>query len=239
MQPTEVTMAVIPARGGSKRIPRKNIRPFCGVPLLARTIELLKLTQLFQRMIVSTDDEEVAAVAMQAGAEVPFRRPEDLSGDRVATAPVVEHSIRAMSDAGFQPAFVCCVYPAAVMARAEDLAAAYTLLRDSSCDYVFSGTAFQSSIQRALRVDAAGRVAMFWPQYERTPTQELEPAFHDAGQFYWGRRDAWLEQRAIFAANSRMIVIPHYRVQDIDTLEDWTRAEMIYEISQRKLPQVS
>jgi N-acylneuraminate cytidylyltransferase len=233
LQSASGTLAVIPARGGSKRIPRKNIRPFCGVPLLARTIELLKLTHLFERIIVSTDDSEIAALAVQAGADVPFRRPAELSGDRTATAPVVEHSVRAMADAGFMPAFVCCVYPAAVLTRGEDFAAAYAMLRDTSCDYVFSATTFQSSIHRALRIDDAGGVSMFWPQYELTPSQELEPAFHDAGQFYWGRREAWLTGRPIFGPNSRMLVLPHYRVQDIDTLDDWKRAELIFEISRR------
>jgi pseudaminic acid cytidylyltransferase len=224
------TMAVIPARGGSKRIPKKNIRPFCGIPLLARTIDLLKSAGLFDRIIVSTDDDEIAAVAVQCGAEVPFRRPEALSGDRVPTAPVVEHCIRAMRNAGFHPAFVCCVYPAAILATAAYLVDALDMLRKSGCDYVFSATPFQSSIQRALRAGTDGSVGMFWPEYERTPSQELEPAFHDAGQFYWGRHEAWLAQRSIFAAHSRMVLIPNYRVQDIDTLDDWKRAEMIYEI---------
>ena len=232
----EGPMAVIPARGGSKRIPKKNIRPFCGVPLLTRTIELLRATKLFQRIIVSTDDDEIAAVGKQAGAEVPFRRPDDLSGDHVTTIAVVEHAVRAMTDARFQAEFVCCVYPGAALATVEDLTAAYSMLRDSSCDYVFPATAFQSSIHRALRMDAAGGVAMYWPQHELTASQELEPAYHDAGQFYWGRREAWLERRSIYAANSRMLLIPHYRVQDIDTLDDWTRAEMIYEISRREHP---
>jgi pseudaminic acid cytidylyltransferase len=227
------TVAVIPARGGSKRIHRKNIRPFRGVPLLTRTIELLRTANLFERIVVSTDDDEIAALALAGGAEVPFRRPQDLSGDRVATAPVIEHCVRCLINAGFEPDFVCCVYPAAVLTRVADLTAAYSMLRDCSCDYVFSATQFESSIHRALRLDAGGGVAMFWPHYAQTPSQELAPAYHDAGQFYWGRREAWLEQRPIFAANSRMFIIPHYRVQDIDTLEDWARAEMIHEITQR------
>jgi pseudaminic acid cytidylyltransferase len=226
-------MAVIPARGGSKRIPRKNIRPFCGVPLLARTIELLGQTRLFHRVVVSTDDDEVAAVAEKAGAEVPFRRPPELSGDHVATAPVIEHALRAMIDRGFEPAFVCCAYPAAILARGEDLATAYGMLRDMSCDYVFTATPFAASIHRALRVLPAGGVGMYWPQFEQTRSQDLEPAYHDAGQFYWGRHEAWLDRRPIYSKNSRMLIVPHSRSQDIDTLEDWERAEMIFEIIRR------
>jgi pseudaminic acid cytidylyltransferase len=228
------TLAVIPARGGSKRIPRKNIRPFLGMPLLTRTIQILASVRLFDRITVSTDDDEIARVAESSGAEVPFRRPKDLSGDRVATAPVVAHAARAMIEIGVDADFICCVYPAAILARAEDLERAYDMLRNSSLDYVFPAAQFNFAIQRALRQEPDGSVGMFWPDHAMTPSQELEPAFHDAGQFYWGRREAWLEQRPIFAANSRMLIIPHYRVQDIDTLDDWRRAELIYEMLQRE-----
>ena len=151
-------------RGVEQAHPEKEYSSVLRRPPSARTIELLKLTHLFERIIVSTDDSEIAALAVQAGADVPFRRPAELSGDRAATAPVVEHSVRVMADAGFMPAFVCCVYPAAVLTRGEDFAAAYAMLRDTSCDYVFSATTFQSSIHRALRIDDAGGVSMFWPQ---------------------------------------------------------------------------
>jgi pseudaminic acid cytidylyltransferase len=226
-------MAVLPARGGSKRIPRKNIRSFRGIPLLARTIDLLAATQLFERIIVSTDDDEIAAIATRAGAEVPFRRPAEISGDRAATIPVVAHCVRTMDDAGVRPTFVCCVYPAAVLSMRDDLAKALEMLRDSSCDYVFPGTEFDSSIHRALRIDVSGGVSMFWPENEKIPSQELEKAYHDAGQFYWGRREAWLAESPIFSKNSRMLLIPHHRVQDIDTLDDWARAEMIHEYLER------
>jgi N-acylneuraminate cytidylyltransferase len=226
-------MAIIPARGGSKRIPRKNIRPFCGIPLLARTIELLKPTGLFGRIIVSTDDDEIAAVAIRAGAEVPFRRPESLADDRAATAPVIEHAVRALADAGFAPEYVCCVYPAAVLTTGEDLSAALAMLREQTCDYVFAATDFQASIHRALRMTPGGGVAMYWPEFEQARSQDLEPAYHDAGQFYWGRREAWLGRRPIYSAHSRMLLLPHHRVQDIDTEQDWARAEMIYEMTRR------
>jgi pseudaminic acid cytidylyltransferase len=231
------TLAVIPARGGSKRIPRKNIRPFLGVPLLARTVGLLRETGIFGRIIVSTDDDEIAAVAVQAGAEVPFRRPAELAGDRAITAPVIEHAVRTMDAAGFRAELICCVYPAAVLAQVSDIRAAYETIRSRpELDYVFAGTSFPYPIQRALRRTADGGSGMFWPEHEKTLSQDLEPAFHDAGQFYWGRRAAWLEQRSVFSKSSHLWVLPRYRVQDIDTPEDWERAELLFQLLQRMAP---
>lgn len=228
-----MTLAVIPARGGSKRIPRKNIRPFLGVPLLARTVGLLRDTALFDRIVVSTDDDEIASVALSAGAEVPFRRPAELSGDRAITAPVIEHAVRTLDAGGFRAQFVCCVYPAAVLALSADIRAAYTALQQSPLDYVFAATSFPYPIQRALRQTDSG-CEMFWPEHKETLSQDLEPAFHDAGQFYWGRRDSWLERRPVFSPRSRMLLLPRFRVQDIDLPEDWERAELIFELLQRE-----
>jgi pseudaminic acid cytidylyltransferase len=228
---SSATLAVIPARGGSKRIPRKNIKPFLGVPLLARTIGLLQSAEVFDRIIVTTDDDEIAAVAEQAGADVPFRRPAELSGDRAITAPVIEHAVRVMDEKGFRADYVCCVYPAAVLARVDDVRAALAILADEpKLDYVFAGTSFPYPIQRALRRAPDGTSLMFWPEHAKTLSQDLEPAFHDAGQFYWGRRDAWLEQRPVFSPTSHLFVLPRYRVQDIDTPEDWDRAELLFQL---------
>jgi N-acylneuraminate cytidylyltransferase len=226
------TLAVIPARGGSKRIPRKNIRPFLGVPLLARTIGILTEARVFDRIVVSTDDDEVADVARQAGAEVPFRRPAELANDTAATLPVIAHAIREMRARNFDSAYVCCVYPAAVLSRADDVRAALELLRPADVDYVFTATTFPFAIQRALRRMPDGRCEMFWPEHRETRSQDLEPAFHDAGQFYFGRRDAWLEGRPIFGPRSHLLELSRYRVQDIDTPEDWARAEVIFRLLQ-------
>jgi pseudaminic acid cytidylyltransferase len=226
-------LAVIPARGGSKRVPRKNIRPFLGVPLLARTVALLREAGVFEQVIVSTDDEEIAAVAREAGAAVPFRRPAQLANDFAGTLPVIAHAIGALQAQGLEPQYVACVYPAAVLSRPADLRAAFELLRSSGADYVFTVTSFPFPIQRALRRSADGGCEMFWPEHRETRSQDLEPAFHDAGQFYFGRREAWLEGRAVFAPRSRMLELPRYRVQDIDTPEDWERAEMIFRLLER------
>jgi len=224
------TLAIIPARGGSKRVPRKNIRPFLGVPMLARTIALLSKAQLFERVVVSTDDDEIAEVARAAGAEVPFRRPAQLSNDLAGTLPVIAHAIRELQARGLEMQYVACVYPAAVLARPSDIRAAWELLRSSDADYVFTVSSFPFPIQRALRRTADGGCEMIWPEHRETRSQDLEPAFHDAGQFYFGRRDAWLQARPLFGDRSRVLELPRYRVQDIDTPEDWERAEMIFRL---------
>ncbi len=226
-------MAVIPARGGSKRIPRKNIRPFVGIPMLSRTIELIRAARLFNHIIVSTDDEEIAHIAQEAGAEVPFRRPAELSNDMAGTMPVVAHAINEMELRGVTTKWVCCVYPASVLSRRSDLHAAYDMLEDDGVDFVFTATVFPYPIQRALRKSPSGRCQMFWPENRETRSQDLEPAYHDAGQFYIGRRDAWLQARPIFGSHSKMLELPHYRVQDIDTLDDWMRAEAIFRLSEK------
>jgi pseudaminic acid cytidylyltransferase len=177
------TLAIIPARGGSKRIPRKNIKPFLGVPMLARTIAVLRESRAFDRIVVSTDDDEIAAIATDAGAEAPFRRPAGISGDRATTAAVIEHAVTAVEAGGFRAEYVCCAYPAAVLARSADIRQACEILQQSAFDYVFTATAYPYPIQRALRKAADGGCTLFWPENVDTPSQELEPAFHDAGQF--------------------------------------------------------
>lgn len=223
-------LAIIPARGGSKRIPRKNIRPFLGVPLLARTIATLKSTNLFARIVVSTDDDEISAIARDSGAEVPFRRPVELADDTTGTLPVIKHGIEELERQGFRSEHVCCVYPAAVLSLAQDFINAYHQLIASNACYVFSATSFPYPIQRALRKTADGYCEMFWPENLQVRSQDLEPAFHDAGQFYFGRRDAWLRSHPIFSPQSKMMELPRYRVQDIDVPEDWDRAEMLFKL---------
>lgn len=224
-------VAVIPARGGSKRIPRKNIKPFLGVPMLARTIAILQAAGTFDRIVVSTDDDEIAAVALAAGAQVPFRRPPALATDHAATIPVIAHAIREMELRGWQYQQICCVYPAAVLSQPSDYREALLISAESKADYVFSATSFAYAVQRGLRRTATGGCEMLWPEYERSRSQDLEPAFHDAGQFYVGQRDAWLQERSFFSKDSRMYLLPRHRVQDIDTIEDWEHAERLFAIS--------
>ncbi|SFR85286.1 N-acylneuraminate cytidylyltransferase [Marinobacter daqiaonensis] len=220
-------LAVIPARGGSKRIPRKNIREFCGRPMIAWSIQAALDSGCFDRVIVSTDDEEIAAVARAHGAEVPFLRPPELSDDHTGTIPVIAHAIGELSKSQ-RPDLTCCLYATAPFVTPDDLRRGEQLMAESGADYAFTVTSFAFPIQRALRITEKGRVEMFWPEQFAVRSQDLEEAWHDAGQFYWGRSAAWLEARPLFAAGSIPIALPRYRVQDIDTPEDWERAEWLF-----------
>lgn len=221
-------LAVIPARGGSKRIPRKNIRDFAGKPIIAWSIEAARDSGCFDRVLVSTDDAEIAAVARRFGAETPFDRPAELADDHTPTIPVIAHAVRWQEAQGDAVEAACCIYATAPFCRAEDLREGRRLLEAGGADYVFPVAGFGFPIQRAARINADGHVEMFQPEHAATRSQDLEPAYHDAGQWYWGTRAAWLEGRPIFAPASRAVVLPASRVQDIDTPEDWARAELMF-----------
>lgn len=228
-----MTLGVIPARGGSKRIPRKNIRPFGGLPMIAHSIRAAQASGIFDRIIVSTDDPEIADVARAHGADVPFVRPAELSNDHAATIPVIAHAAQWAVDAGLNPAAVCCVYATAPFVRPEDLRAAYQLLQSGDWAYTFAATSFAFPIFRAFRAEGDG-IEMFFPEHFSTRSQDLPEALHDAGQFYWGRPEAWLQGLRIFAPHSTTVRLPRWRVQDIDTLEDWTRAEVLWHLLQER-----
>jgi pseudaminic acid cytidylyltransferase len=222
-------LAVIPARGGSKRIPRKNIKSFCGKPMIAWSIEAARASGCFDRIIVSTDDAEIAKVATSAGAEAPFLRPKELSDDHTGTLPVIAHAIRWFAEAGFDPTEICCVYATAPFVQPQDLVQGLERLLASGGDYAFSACAYPFPIQRAFRLTATGGAEMANPGEFKTRSQDLEEFFHDAGQFYWGRAEAWLEERPVFSPVSQPIILPRDRVEDIDTPEDWRRAEWLFE----------
>jgi len=220
-------LAVIPARGGSKRIPRKNVKDFCGKPMIAWSIGTALESGCFDRVIVSTDDDEIAEVAMACGADVPFRRPAELSDDFTPTIPVIAHALEWQQRTS-PVARACCLYATAPFVRADDLREGLIRLERGGSDYAFSATTYGFPIQRAMRVDGDGHPSMFQPEHLGTRSQDLEEAWHDAGQFYWGAADAWLAGRPIFGAGSVIVPLPRYRVQDIDTVEDWQRAELIF-----------
>lgn len=221
-------LAVIPARGGSKRIPRKNIKPFCGKPIIAWSIAAAHHSGCFDRVIVSTDDAEIAQVALDAGAEVPFVRPPELSDDHAVTIPVVRHAVDWQAATGEIPSLVCCIYATAPFLIADDIKRGLDVLERSGCDFAFSVAKYPSPIQRAFRVDAVGRVAMFNPEHFMTRSQDLEEAFYDAGQFYWGQATAWRSAETLFGSSSTAVVLAPHRVQDIDTPDDWARAEWMF-----------
>lgn len=222
-------IAVIPARGGSKRIPRKNIRDFAGRPMIAFAIEAAKRSGLFDHVVVSTDDEEIAAAAREWGAEVPFMRPAALADDHTGTIPVIAQAIEACRALGWRVETVCCIYPAVPLIQVDDLRDALRMLEQDGGNYAFTVTAFPSAIQRALRRLPDGGMQPFHPEYTATRTQDLEPAYYDAGQFYWGTAAAWLGGISPHKSG-KGLVIPDWRVADIDTPEDWMRAEMLYRL---------
>lgn len=220
-------IAVIPSRGGSKRIPRKNIKPFCGKPMIAWSIDAAKSSGLFERIIVSTDDAEIAEVAQQCGAEVPFMRPEDLSDDHAGTTAVIAHATQWAVDQGLVVSAVCCIYATAPFVQTEDLKRGWEILNSGDWDYTFSVTDFAAPIFRSFKQTDDGGIEMFFPEHFATRSQDLPVALHDAGQFYWGRPAAWLENKRIFDRRSKPVMIPRWRVQDIDTQDDWVRAEIL------------
>ena len=225
-------VAVIPARGGSKRIPRKNIREFAGKPVIAYSINSALQSGLFERVIVSTDDEEIAQVARDCGAEVPFIRPKELADDQTGTTEVIAHAVEFLQGQGAKLSAVCCIYATAPFIRQEDLKEGLRVLEAGHWQYVFAATNFSFPIFRSIQRNDRGGLEMFFPEHFNARSQDLPDALHDAGQFYWGRPQAWLDHVRIFADASTVVTIPHWRVQDIDTPEDWTRAQMMWQVMQ-------
>jgi pseudaminic acid cytidylyltransferase len=224
-------LAVIPARGGSKRIPRKNIRAFAGRPMIGYAIGAARDAGVFDRIVVSTDDDEIASIAQAQGAEVPFVRPPELSNDTAGTMPVIQHAIDALAADGWHPTGVCCIYPAVPLLQAGALRDALALLEQGGCDYVFPVLEFPSAVQRALLRAPDGSTRAMYPEYADTRSQDLVPAYHDAGQFYWGRVDAWRRGTSPHLG-AKTIVLPHWAAVDIDTPDDWARAEALFAAAQ-------
>lgn len=231
-------IAVIPARGGSKRIPRKNIRPFAGRPMIAYSIAAARQSGLFDRVIVSTDDREIADVADQLGAEAPFVRPQELSDDMTGTTEVVAHAIEWLNADGISKlSAVCCIYATAPFVSQEDIKRGLGVLESGDWQYVFAATPYAAPIFRSFCKNSSGGLEMFYPEHFSTRSQDLPEALHDAGQFYWGRPAAWLSKARVFDRHSTVVELPRWRVQDIDTEDDWRRAEMIaVTISGRREP---
>lgn len=219
-------LAIIPARGGSKRIPRKNVREFAGKPMIGHAIAAAQNSALFDRIVVSTDDVGIAATAKSLGAEVPFIRPTELSDDYTPTVPVVAHAIKACEALGWRAKIVCCIYPCVPFLRVQDLVEGLSELERGAA-YSFPVAQFASPVQRALVRGADGSLRPMFQEFASVRTQDLPPAFHDAGQFYWGRAEAWTAGLNIHL-HGRAVVVPHWRVIDIDTPDDWQHAELLY-----------
>lgn len=223
-------LAVIPARGGSKRIPGKNTRVFRGRPLIEWAIRTALDSCLFNDVIVTTESIEISKLSNAMGAETPFMRPAQLADDFTPTVPVIQDAIKQMLERDKKYDNVCCIYPTAVSITAGDLSAGLELLEfGGSIDYAFAVVEYPYPIKRALVRDDKGIYSMEYPENLLVRSQDLDPRWHDAGQFYWARTETWLEGKPMLQ-NSRGIEVPSWRVQDIDSEDDWTRAEFLAEL---------
>ncbi|MDD4862980.1 MAG: pseudaminic acid cytidylyltransferase [Alishewanella agri] len=230
-----MNVAIIPARGGSKRIPRKNIKNFCGQPMLAYPIKAALQSGVVDKVVVSTDDDEIASLARQYGAEVPFVRSRKLADDYTGTSAVIHDAILQLQALGWQLDYCACIYATTPLLTATVIHDALQQLQQNSADYLFTAARFSFPIQRALMMTDSGGVVPFDPVNIGKRSQDLVPAYHDAGQLYWAKTSTWLDHsKAVFGTNSRMLVLPEHLVQDIDTPQDWLRAELLYKILQQE-----
>lgn len=225
-----MTICVIPARGGSKRIPRKNIKCFHGKPIIQWSIEAAQASNIFDEIIVSTDDEEIGKIAKNLGALVPFKRPLELSGDYSNTTEVIAHASTWSISEGLDTSVVCCLYPTAPFVQPLDLAEAYRIITSEAWQYVFPVGEYSSPILRSFTKNKKGGVQMFFPEYFEARSQDLPTAYFDAGMFYMATSNAWINNITIFGEHSFPLKIPNWRIQDIDTPEDWKRAEKMAKI---------
>lgn len=221
-------LCVIPARSNSKRIPRKNIKFFCGQSMIVYSIKTAIKSGCFDNVVVSTDDIKIAEIAKSFGASVPFLRPKKLANDHASVSSVLKHAIECFNNHMQPPSEVCCIYATAPFLSPFVIRKAYNQMKRTDADYCFSATSFDGSIQRAIKITKENRIKMFNPKYIKTKTQHFEKAFHDAGQFYWGKAKSWIAEKPILSKNTTAYILPRYLVQDIDTPEDWKRAELMY-----------
>lgn len=223
-------VAIIPARGGSKRIPRKNIKEFNGKPMISWAIEGAKNSELFDLIVVSTDDDEIKEIAEKSGAIVPFTRPLDISDDNTPTVPVISHAVKKIDNLYEKVQYACCIYPCSPLIRSSDLVKSFSLLKSSGENFVYPVVEYPHSIFRSMKQSKDGKMQFIYPEFELTRTQDLEETFHDAGQFYWGKADAWRQSMKMHSDGIGM-KIPSYRVVDIDNEDDWTRAELYSQLN--------
>jgi pseudaminic acid cytidylyltransferase len=225
-----MNIAVIPARGNSKRIPRKNIKEFNGKPIIAYSIEAAIEANCFDEVVVSTDDEEIAAIARSYGAKTPFLRPHELSDDYTTISDVIRHSIHWYCDNAQSPDLICCIFATAPLLRSKYILEGLEKIKIFNSKFSFSVTDFSYPIQRAIYINDNGLIEMFNPKLYNMRSQDLKQGFHDAGQFYWGTKESWLIDQELFNALPVPVILPRYLVQDIDTMDDWKSAEIAYRV---------
>lgn len=226
-----MNVCIIPARGGSKRIPKKNIYNFFNKPMIYWSIKAAKDSKCFEKIIVSTDDPEISMIAKNFGAEVPFLRPKELSDDKTPTQPVIKHAIKWLEKAGYNLKYVCCLYATAPLLKSEDICKSHKIIVKSKEEtMLFSATSFNYPIQRALIIDKEGFTSMLYPENLNKRSQDFEDTFHDAGQFYWATAKRWVTKNDILQF-SMPYFLPRWRVQDIDTEEDLKYAKLLFKMS--------
>ena len=225
-------VAIIPARGGSKRIPRKNIRDFLGKPIIAYSIETALESGLFEEVMVSTDDEEIAEIAKKCGAIVPFMRSEENADDYASTVDVLVEVLQTFQQQGKDFENGCCIYPTAPLLKPSSLKSGYEKLINESVSTVFPVVEFPYPIQRSLKLIGNDKVEMNWPEHIGSRSQDLPKAYHDTGQFYWFNVEELIKEKKLFGENCAAIVLASNSVQDIDTEEDWKLAEMKAKLSE-------
>jgi len=223
-----MNIAIIPARGGSKRIPKKNIKSFFGKPIISYSIDTAIKSGLFEKVIVSTDDPEISEIANEYGAQTPFIRPKNLSDDFSGTHEVIGHAVQYLESLKINMNYICCIYPTAPLIRVSDLIQGYKLISSNCWDSVIAATNYSYPIYRSFEYLESGGLRMLFPDHYTSRSQDLEEVYHDAGQFYWGRAKAFIDGDPIFSQRSCAVLLPRSRVQDIDTLEDWRTAEILF-----------
>jgi pseudaminic acid cytidylyltransferase len=230
-----MNIAIIPARGGSKRIPGKNIKNFHGLPVIAYAIKAAKESGVFSEVFVSTDSEEIAEIGRSFGATIPWLRSKDLSDDHATTISVMQDTINKLKTRLSELEYACCIYPATPLLQPSFISKGFQMLRDGNWDYVFSASRTDTPPERMFSLDSGNLVEMHSPEHQATRTQDFLPSYHDAGQFYFGRRSSWESGLQIFSGRSTIVEIPRELAVDIDTLDDWHYAEYLFEMQKRGL----
>ena len=228
MEYSKVSFAIIPARGGSQRIKKKNIKEFYSKPILYWTIKALKRSKLFSKIVLTTDDSKIAKIARQLGVDHIISRPSNLADNYTPTKPVIEHAVRALKKK-FKIKYACCVYPCNPFLNSLDLKKSFKVLKKNKNNFVFPITEYTHPIQRAFKLAKKSKLIFFTKKHELTRTQDLVKSYHDVGQFYWGSVSNWLSNKKMHS-NSIGLPIPKWRVVDIDNLQDWKRAELLFKV---------
>jgi pseudaminic acid cytidylyltransferase len=228
-------IAIIPARGGSKRIPKKNIKDFLGKPIIAYSIETAISSKLFNKVIISTDDEEIKDVAIKYGAEVPFIRPKEIADDFTGTHEVIGHAVKWLEDNGEKIDYACCIYPTAPLIQNDDLIKGFEIIKTGKWNSVIAATNFSYPIFRSFENLTDGGLKMVFPEHYNSRSQDLPEVYHDAGLFYWAKPATWKKKPEGYNEKNSIIKIANYRVQDIDTIDDWKKAEIAFEIINRNI----